>query len=67
MWYIDELNEDQLDGLADLSFGLAKASFVFFVIPATRKSILEMAIVLIAGFAFIYVALLLLKLKKQLR
>ena len=64
-----ELNRDQLDGLAQLCFDLAKGSFAIILFPTTTYShnpmlaLVKMFAAFIAGLAFTYTALLLLKLK----
>lgn len=68
---IKELNKDQLDGLAKLCFDLAKASFVLILLVVQKLSenpidaIMKISIGLLAGLAFTYAALVLLKLKEK--
>jgi hypothetical protein len=65
-----ELNDDQLDGLAKLCFDLAKGVFAFILLPVATYfqdpllSLFKMFFALVAGLAFTYVALLILKLKE---
>lgn len=65
-----ELDDEQLDGLARLCFDLAKVSFVIALFPTSDIfvepliSIMKIVIPLFTGLAFTYAALLLLKLKK---
>lgn len=67
MIFINELNDEQLKGLADLSFDLAKGAFALAVFPIIggRKPI-EILAAAMVGVAFTYAALILLKLKGKL-
>lgn len=70
---LKELNKDQLDGLAKLCFDLAKGAFLLVFAPyseITKEPLvatLKMFIGLIGGLAFTYVALVLLKLKENVK
>ena len=62
-----ELNRDQLDGLAQLCFDLAKGVFALILLPVSTifqnpvLSLIKMFFALAAGLAFTYAALVLLK------
>lgn len=66
-----ELNNDQLNGLAQLCFDLAKGSFALIIFPADKRfenpimEIIKTFVLLITGLAFTYIALVLLKLKEN--
>lgn len=66
-----ELNDDQLDGLAKLSFDLARAAFILAILPALSVSdnpgvgILKIALGLFWGLVCTYTALVLLKAKER--
>lgn len=68
-----ELNDDQLDGLANLSFDLARAAFILAILPAPSipvdpiNGILRILLGLFWGLACTYVALVLLKAKVRLK
>ena len=70
--YIGELNNDQLDGLAKLCFDLSKGSFLVALFPTPNipnnpiAQVTNIIVALTAGVAFIYSALVLLKLKERL-
>ncbi len=68
--YFTDLNNDQLDGLAKLSFDLSKAALVLVFLPISEinssmvLSVVRMVVGLFWGLVFIYLALIILKLKK---
>lgn len=68
---IGELNNDQLDGLANLCFDLAKGAFFLVLFPAAEiinnRGIvfLRTTIALLLGLVFTYIALVLLKAKAR--
>lgn len=70
MKVFQELNNDQLDGLAKLCFDLAKGSFALAILPSTSipqdpvVGFVKVLMGLMWGFAFTYIALVLLKYKK---
>lgn len=70
MKLFQQLNNDQLDGLARLCFDLAKAAFLLAIFPAVEVSssivisLLKMLIALLLGLVFTYIALVLLKRKE---
>lgn len=71
--FLGELNDDQLDGLANLSFDLAKASLVLVFLPFSEIttnlliSVIKMLSGLFLGLVFVYLALVLLKGKERNR
>lgn len=73
MFMFDELNKDQLSGLANLCFDLAKGAIIFAFFPATQigenfwLNIGRIIIALITGIAFTYYALLLLRAKGEVK
>lgn len=66
----DELNRDQLSGLANLCFDLSKVTFAFVLVPPENVSgnifqlITSKLYVVLIALAFTYAALVLLKLKE---
>ncbi len=70
MKLFQELNKDQLQGLANLCFDLAKAEFVLMIVPAFESNIevagliIRATVALISGLAFTAIGVLLLKDKK---
>lgn len=68
-----QLNRDQLDGLAKFCFDLAKAGLLLALFPTTDLptkpivSSLKIISGLIAGIAFTYFALVLLKAKEEVK
>lgn len=66
-------NKDQLTGLANLCFDLCKVTFAFVLIPPENVTsnifqlITSKLYVVIVGLAFMYTALILLKLKGEIR
>lgn len=64
-----QLNNDQLNGLANLSFDLAKGSLLLALFPAAEVSnnlgivILRTMVALLLGLVFTYMALVLLRSK----
>ena len=71
--FFDDLNKDQLDGLAELSFSLAKVVFAFILLPANNIfnninfEIISKIITTIMGLAFTVLALVILKLKEKVK
>ncbi|MBI2442275.1 MAG: hypothetical protein HYV40_00010 [Candidatus Levybacteria bacterium] len=67
---IQELNKEQLTALSNLSFDIAKGSFATIILPVIDLqtdpvlSIARIMTAFIAGLAFTYFGLLLLKLKE---
>lgn len=65
-----ELNRDQLNGLANLSFDLAKGAFAVSLFPAIEfgdnifLQLLKIVLALLSGLAFTYIAVLLLREKR---
>lgn len=68
-----ELNNDQLDGLAKLSFDLARGSLLLALFPAVELisnpllTFLRILMSLSLGLVFTYIALILLKAKEYAR
>lgn len=68
-----ELNDDQLDGLANLSFDLARAAFILAILPAPSIpdnpgiGLFKILLGLFWGLVCTYMALILLKAKGRLR
>lgn len=69
--FLSELNSDQLDGLAKLCFELSKGSFLLALFPTANllnnpvAQVINIAAGIITGLAFIYSALVILKLKER--
>lgn len=69
--FSQKFNNDQLSGLADLCFDLAKGAFGFVLLPAFTLtdapilSFMKIIIAIFSGLAFTYIALVLLKAKKE--
>lgn len=67
-----ELNDDQLDGLAKLSFDLARAAFILAILPAPGipsdplAGLLKIVLSLFWGLVCTYIALVLLRAKARL-
>lgn len=68
---LGELNKDQLNGLANLCFDLAKGAFGLallptpFIIKEPINGILRMFLAIFVGIVFTYSAIILLKLKER--
>ena len=68
-----DLNKDQLDGLAKLCFDLAKVVLGVSFVPSTtlyenfQLSLIRIIAGLLIGLAFIYLALVILKLKERIK
>lgn len=69
MKIIQELNNDQLNGLANLCFDLARAAFILAILPAPEipdnpvAGLLKILLGLLWGLVCTYVALVLLGMK----
>lgn len=67
-----DLNDDQLDGLANLSFDLARAAFILAIFPASGipadplMGIFKIVLSLFWGLVCTYIALVLLNAKKKI-
>lgn len=66
-------NKDQLSGIANLCFDLSKASFIVVLLPTEKSSdgilqlIMSKLITIFIALAFTYAALVLLKLKENVK
>jgi hypothetical protein len=66
-------NKDQLSGIANLCFDLSKASFIVVLLPTQNSSdgilqlIMSKLITIFIALAFTYAALVLLKLKENVK
>lgn len=69
----NELNADQLDGLAKLSFDLARAAFILAILPSPSipdnpgTGLFKILLGLFWGLVCTYMALVLLRAKERLR
>lgn len=69
----DDLNKDQLDGVAELCFSLAKGAFVLIIYPSEKRfeepviEIIKIFMLLTTGLAFTSLALILLKAKEKIK
>jgi len=65
-----ELNRDQLKGLSNLSFDLAKGQFIFVIVPTLDPNVgiivltIRIILALLTGIAFTIIGVLLLKSKE---